>query len=457
MILQQQLTRRVFALFAVLALVIAALAPLVLLNSANAAELDQRYTVIDKAYVDATDVEYVFNFQIPTGGDTAVQGIKIQWCDTARQETCVIPAGTGFTVASATVDAQSFPDAATSDTAFVDTAVGDSGECQETTNAAFEMCLTRTDTDIVDVATNLTLTISGVTHSDTEGSIYPHMYLYDNSTFTDTGDAGGTDGAAHFGITAVAVVDQITVSATVAEYLEFCVGTQDADLTDDNTLDNSATETCADFTDTSLNIGTVNFSEVCYTDDTEAPAGEVLCENADYRKAGYAMVSTNASDGVTISYIAEDDTVGTPAGNLGALRVPGSDCTVGPADENACFLSAGTTAVNITPGVETFGMTVADVVQNGDPGYNGAVGTANITRDAEYDGLGKDGAANVDCTGGVDESCWAWDETNPDVIASSSGVVDKEHLIMNFAAAASLKTPTGTYSVTSTYVATPQF
>lgn len=457
MILQQQLSRRLFALLAVFALVLAAVAPILLGSTANAAELDQRSTVIDKAYVNATDVEYIFNFQIPSGGDTAVQGIIIQWCASARAETCSAPTGTGFSVAAATIDAQSFSDAGSSDTAFTDggSEEGVGSECQETTNAAFEMCLTRTDSDNVDTATDLSLTLSGITHPDTRQSIYPHVYLYDNATFTDTGDTGSHDGAVHFGITAVAVVDQITVSATVAEYLEFCVGTQDADLTTNSTLDNDAAQNCNDFTDTSLNIGTVTFNEICYTDDQATFPN--LCDNADYQKAGYAMVSTNASDGVTISYIAEPD--GTPgaAGNLGALRVPGADCTAGPADENACFASAGTTQTGFSAGVESFGMTVKEIIQSGSAGYNGAVGTANVTRDAEYDGSGELTANGGVCAGGADEPCWAWDESAPDVIATSSGVVDREHLVMNFAAAASLKTPTGTYSVTSTYIATPQF
>ncbi len=459
MILQQQLSRRLFAFLAVLSLLVASMAPLLIGSSADAAELLDRYTVIDKAYVNATDVEYVFHFKIPTGGPTDVEGIKIQWCDSARQETCVAPSGTGFTVAAASVVSQAIPDSGVSngDTPFVDTAVGDSGECEETTNSTFEMCLTRTDTDVVDVNTDLILTIDGITHSDTKGSVYPQMYLYDNASFTDTGGSIYDD-AVHYGITAVAIADQITVSATVAEFLEFCVGTQDADIFADGVADNSGAETCADFTDTTLNIGNVNFSEVCYTDDSEDPVDDNLCENADYRKAGYAMVTTNASDGVSISYIAEEDSTGGAAGNLGALRVPGADCTVGPADENACFASAGTTQANISPGIESFGMTVADIVQDTENGYNGVVGTANLTREAEYDGLGKDGTAeNVDCTGGVDESCWTWDESSPDKIAGSNGVVDHEHLVMNFAAAASLKTPTGTYSVTTTFIATPQF
>lgn len=460
MILQQQLSRRFFALLAVLALVFAAIAPLLTGNIANALELDQRNTVIDKAYVDATDVEYVFNFRIPTGGDTAVQGIKIQWCSGARQETCTAPTGTGFTVAAATIDAQNFPDdGGPSDTAFTDGGSADEGECNESTNAAYEICIERTDTDIVDTDTDLSLTISGITHPDTTQSIYPHMYLYDNATFTDN---GGTeyDDAVHFGITAVAIVDQITVTATVAEYLEFCVGTEDADWAD-GTLDNvDGVETCSDFTDTSLNIGTVTFNTVCFTDDSEIPANENLCENADYRKAGYAMVSTNASDGVTISYIAEQDQTGGAAGELGTLRIPGEDCTVAPTNERGCFAAAGTTSIGFTAGTENFGMTVRDIVQNGDAGYNGQVGTANLSRDTAYNGDGNpldtEGCADNGTTPDID--CWAWDDSgSPDVIASSTGVVDREHLVMSFAAAASLLTPTGTYSVTSTYIATPQF
>ncbi|HEX9679387.1 MAG TPA: hypothetical protein VGA08_02090, partial [Candidatus Saccharimonadales bacterium] len=72
--------------------------------------------------------------------------------------------------------------------------------------------------------------------------------------------------------------------------------------------------------------------------------------------------------------------------------------------------------------------------------------TANLVRDAEYAG---DGTAG---------DLWAWDETGTaDRIATSTTVVDDEMLILRFAATSAITTPTGTYTVVSTYIATPTF
>ncbi|MDZ7744728.1 MAG: hypothetical protein U5K77_03140 [Candidatus Saccharibacteria bacterium] len=100
-------------------------------------------------------------------------------------------------------------------------------------------------------------------------------------------------------------------------------------------------------------------------------------------------------------------------------------------------------------GTESFGMTVSDINQGGL--------TSNMVRDADYRGDGSTGNATA-CTGAADEPCWAWDPTGDVVpIASSNDVLDNEVLLIQFAATASLTTPTGQYAVTSTYVATPTF
>lgn len=454
-----QLSRRVSALI-VAALLMAALAlPLVNFGIANAAEVENRSTTIDKAYFSATDVEYTFSFDIPTGGATEIEGIIIRWCDAARQATCAQPdnsdsnAGVAdqFDASAMTIDAQTF----TGPTAFTDVA-SDQNDCDAGTNSLYVVCLSRTDVTS-EVAGTKTITLSGIDHPDSDGSannfqsIYPHMYLYSNSTFVSTD-------LVHTGITAVALNNQLTVSATVAEYLAFCVGTQDADVTDDSLKNASAAGNCQDITDTTLNLGTVTFNEVCYANDE----GNNPCENSDSQKAGYALVATNAASGVQISYIAEQDGTGGAADHLGSLRIPGSDCANEPTTSltDRCFNSIGTTAAAITAGTENFGMTV-QAVHNPTTATGQQKGalTSNLTRDAAYDGDGvqdAEGCATGDSE--LDADCWTWDESgNPDVIATSSDVVDDEMLTMVYAATASLTTPTGIYSVTSTYIATPTF
>lgn len=454
-----QPSRRLSALLLATLFLAVSAVPLLSSHIASAAEVENRSTTIDKAYYSATDVEYVFEFDIPTGGATPIQGIMIRWCDAARQATCAQPdnsddnAGTAdqFDASAATVDSQSFTNA----TAFAENGSTDENDCDEATNSLYVVCLSRTEVSNETAGTK-TLTLSGIDHPDSDGdasnfqSIYPHMYIYSGEDFASADQE-------HTGITAVALNDQLTVSATVAEYLAFCVGTQDLDVTDDSTKNASANQNCQDITDTTINLGTVTFNQVCYTSDE----GNNPCENGDDQKAGYALVATNAANGVEISYIAEQDSTGGAADHLGALRVPGSDCEdePGTSQTDRCFNSAGTTATGFTAGTENFGMTVSQVHNpTTATGQEKGTLTSNLSRDAEYDGNGVNSDACPSGTGGTDESCWAWDESgNPDVLATSTDVVDDEMLTMTYAAAASLTTPTGTYSVTSTYIATPTF
>jgi hypothetical protein len=454
--LNLQLSRRVSALLVAALLLVASVIPLLSFGTASAAELTSRSTTIDKAYYSATDVEYIFNFDIPAGGSSIIEGIIIRWCDAARQATCAQPdnsdgntgAADQFDASAATVDAQSFSDAP----GFLDNGSADENDCDEATNPLYVVCLSRTSS-VAETVASKSITLSGIDHPDSDGdatnfqSLYPHMYLYSDGDFESADQV-------HTGITAVALNDQLTVSATVAEYLAFCVGTDDEYITNNG----SETNDCTDITDTTLNLGTVTFNQICYSSDV----GSNPCENSDDTKTGYALVATNAASGVVISYIAEQDSTGGAADHLGALRIPGSDCEDEPGTSltDRCFNSAGTVGVAFTAGTENFGMTV-QAVQNPTTASGQEKGTltSNLIRDAAYDG---DGIADAEgCTAadaGTDEDCWAWDETGtPDVLASSSDVVDDEMLTMVYAATASLTTPTGTYAVTSTYIATPTF
>lgn len=393
-------TRRLALLWAVLVLIIATIIPIIRFDSVDADELTARKVTIDKSYINATDVSFAFSYTIATSA--AQQGIIYQFCTTPLS-TCTLP--TGMSVQSATHDSQSgWP---TDATAFAPHAVADEGDCDMATTSS-KMCFERTDA----VAGNgaVTHTISGITAPSSNQTVYVRISLYSDDDF-ETADK--TDN----GVVASAFVNQLTVSARVQERLVFCVGSVDAASAGD----------CTDISGTTIDIGVVDFSQVCVT-GTLNP-----CEDDDGRN-GYALIQTNAQSGVVVTYYAEQET------SSGKLKVPGATCTDNISTLDQCFNSTGTTKNSIVAGTEEFGMTISEVNTS-----KGGL-TTNLTRDAEYagDGTAADG--------------FAWDDTGTiDEIATSTSVLDDEMLVLRFAASASLTTPTGQYIVTSTYVATPTF
>lgn len=436
------LSRRTAAIFTAAVLSFSALLPLITNNMAGALELPNRSVTIDKAYANASDVAWTFDFEWPTAQDR--EGLILRFC-TAALGTCTAP--TGMNVGSDTVTwdvgQTGFP---TNGTDFAQYS-GNLNACQETANATTELCFTRTADGSPSVLNDpASFTISGITAPSVNDTVYVRMAFYENETFDSPADADR-------GVVAAAFTNQLTVSATVSEYLEFCVGTVDADTSGD------ASDNCTDISGTTMNIGTIPFNAICYS---ALGTANNPCENDDGRE-GLAMVATNAAGGISISYYAEQDSSNGNNNKDGSLKIQGADCsaTVGDSTDQ-CFESAGTVGIDFTAGTENFGMTVKSVVNpsygGGDYTANGSL-TSNLTRDAAYDG---DGIADADtCTAldaGTDEDCWAWDESGAvNQIASSNTVIDDEMLVLNFAAAASLTTPTGTYAVTSTYIATPTF
>ena len=427
------LSRRAIAFAAAAALSLTALLPVLSGLTAHAAEMQNRSVTIDKAYASATDVSFTFQYDINNTTDTKA-GIIYEFCDTPLGA-CNLPTGMDVQTAN-THDAQTgWPDNGTD--AFVPVAeTADVGECTLNTNA-YMICYSRDETSATGTTGGtVTHTISGITAPNSNDTVYVRIKLYNNDDFLNANQLT-YNGDQERGIVAAAFVNQLTISATVAEYLAFCVGTQDSGGSSD----------CTDITGTSMNIGTIPFNAVCYSGSANP------CENDDGRD-GYAMVATNAANGVTIGYYAEQDGSNGNNNKDGSLKIQSADCTASVGDAtDQCFESAGTVGIAFSPGTEDFGMTVKNVDTS-----NGGL-TTNLSRDAAYDGNGTyDSLGCTAADAGADEECWAWDETGTvDQIASSSSVVDDEMLVLSFAAAASLTTPTGTYSVTSTYIATPTF
>jgi hypothetical protein len=299
-------------------------------------------------------------------------------------------------------------------------------------------------------ATAITFDITGVTNPSGLGTFYARILTYAAEDGTASNGIGADDYTDTTPLThlddggvALSTAKQLTVNARVQEQLEFCVGSVNSTVNSNAT----APASCSDAIFTGgTNDNTVDLGVV---DSTTPSVSPVAAANGGDDQNGAVMIRTNAVNGAVVTYFAEQNN------GSGALKVAGVACSA-PSTTDQCFNSAGTTQISFATGAtgEKFGMTAGKVLRP-----TGST-TTNLTRDTDYDGDGT--ATATACTAATVDSpsCFAWDDTgpsSPQTIASSSTVLDYEMLILNFAARAAATTPTGSYTVTSTYIATATF
>ena len=363
-----------------------------LLNTANAsaATLPNRSLAISTSVSDATGVDYEFTFDIGTTGN--VGNVQIDFCTTPLGA-CAAP--TGFSSGSATLaldevnnsdDSMSIL-SQTANQVVLDRTVGS---------------LTAGDTVEIDLAN-----VTNATYSDPFTTVYARLAT---RATNGTGGAVVDDGA-----TATAMADQVIITARVQEILEFCVGTDDAD----------SAENCNDISGTTHDLGVLDNSTPTEDDN-----------------AAFAMVRTNAFNGVDISYFSEQDT------SSGLLKVVGATCDagqdVGTGSQTDQCINSDAAEAAIAANVEQFGMST-------DTGVDADNSTTNLS------------IANAD-TGSsyATDGQYAWNKTTtPAVIATSSNatvkVIDYETVRMSFGASVNATTPTGQYTTTATFIATPTY
>ena len=368
--------------------------------------------------------DITFEFDTTTlGSATAVQAAEFEFCDT--------PLGTCTTVNTPTIPASSTVSEGGWATVNEATAFGSyarqNGDSAGTNN---QIQVTRTDTDDQRTRSNVTIGFTGLTHNATANrAFYPRLRLYS--------DTGATT-LVWEGVVAQSTSQTLTVNARIQEVLQFCIG---ATVVDDAT---SAIATdCSAVTGTDVDLGVVDVGAVSVSPISSGAGGDA--EN------GVAMIRTNAVNGVVIDYRAVQDT------SSGKLKVVGSTCA-GVSTTDQCFNSQGTTQGTLTPGTESFGMTIAGINCESVSSYlcDFSAGTYNLVRDTAYDGAG----TNTYTTGAGNG--FAWDDTGTaDRIASSAGsavkVIDDEAMILKFAASASITTPTGSYAARADFIATPTY
>lgn len=400
----------------------------------GAAQITERQITIATSEVSATGVNYDVSF-IPTQ-TTAIEGIVVDFCQDSPLIGQACDKTNGVTSVPTTGTITVSQTGATPASENFDAVAG-------TTPAAGRLLLTHT-TGFTAVSTTNPITFTVTVDNPTgtastvgdPGTYYGRILTYTDDTVAT--DYTSTTPGTHLddGGVAMSTAHQLTVNARVQEELEFCVGVVDSTVTSDGTAPANCSAGAFSGSTPTVDLGVVSSSSPSISPIDTANNGN--------DNNGAVMIRTNAVNGATVTYFAEQET------SSGRLKVIGATCSgstgtfdAGSSTQDQCFNSnndqddAGN---DFSTSGEKFGMTISNVFRP-----TGST-TTNLTRDANYDG---DGTA----AGGF---AWEQDGTVTS-IASSSTVLDYEMLLLRFAARTAATTPTGFYSNTSTYVATSTF
>jgi hypothetical protein len=418
-----------------LILALAGMIPYLFNGTAQAAQLQDRSATMSTSEPSSTDVQFAFAYNVQDTAATKA-GIRYQFCTTPLG-TCT---AVGWTLTGATHDGQTaWPNNATAFTV----QGADLGDCLETTNATSEICFDRDEAVATGVTGGaVTHTISGIDFNATIQTVYIRISIYSDDDY-GSGDLLDT------GVVAVAVNRQLTTTGRVQERLEFCVF-----AIDDATA--LPTNCAAAPTTTSIDMGVIDNSAIAISPVNDSAPTSL--GNDDY---GALQVNTNAQDGVALTYF--PDTAGSGTNELRSFRVTGATCNVSGTDvTDQCFVDASGSGENFSAGTERFGVyfpcrdTTQGTTTNLGSAGTGA-GTAG-TYNTAYSGTDDTITSAADCENEAGNVKFAWNDSNtPVALMSSTGVVDDEIVKLRFGATANATTPTGSYSVVSTYIATPQF
>ena len=399
-------------------LVMGLIAPLMLVSgTASAAPLTSRSVTISNSTAGATAVDHTITFTTPA--TTNLGSIIVQNCTTPLGA-CTAPTG-----AVNNVDATS---AWTGTTASNFTRQATSlGACTVATNV---WCGTRVSANENNGIKTIVLD-SNTNQTPANGTFYLRI-----TTFTDASFAAPSAAGQDTGVVAASTAANLTITAQIQESLTFCVGT--------TTVDNAtAAISVCQVGGTAVDLGVLTSA----ANNTTFPRSD-----GGTSVNGVAQLSTNAVNGTSVSYFAVQNS------SSGTMKVAGSACGgstayVGGLRTDVCLNSQTTQTIFATiPANEGFGMTVAGTNCSASNAYSCvfASNTHNLRAVAGY--IGATGTTYGTGTG------FAWNSAGtPTQIASSTTVVDAESLILKFNAWPVATTPTGSYTVTSVYIATSTY
>lgn len=424
-------------LFTSLVLLVSWMMPLMFPAQAQAAQMTLRSLTLSSGVPAKTGVVYDYAFTTATA--SAVQSVKFVACTSAfatynrggGTSTAGCTAPTGMNINQGT---QQGTNGFGTTTAF-SRVTSTSGNCTPANNV---LCINRTEATSESAAAKTVAWNTQTNPSTPNSAFYIGIYTYSDTGFSTAVDSGTV---------ASAVVQTLTVSANVAEVLQFCVGS-----TTVNDATTSVAADCSAVAGTSLNLGTLDSSQINIS--------PWATDGGDSNN-GVAMIRTNAANGAAISYDAVQ--AGTGTNHLGTLRLTGASCNVGTVSTDGCINAAGTSQIAFSAGDEKFGMTVAGVNCGSNSGFSYtcdfSTGDTNLAPQTNYIGdTYTQGTTGVFGT----TNGFAWQESGAAVTIASSASspvkqLDDEALILAFAATPAITTPFGSYSVQADFVAVPTF
>jgi hypothetical protein len=440
---------------------VASLAPLLSATPVQAAQITNRSMYLSNNRNNGAATAYSIQFDAPT---TTIGSFEVAFCDTPLPGTvCNSPAGFALTsVAFAGtgglktgVPLANISDG-TSGTNVTGFALGTAGNAPACGVATTTGTVLSTNTipasgnsacgiriahssaaqSFATANRNVWMQFTAVTNPTASGTFFARIATYGTNTYTTPLDTGSV---------AQSVRAQTNVTFRVQEILQVCAGGTPAISTataigTGNTCDATG---ITGYT-TVVDLGVADPTSVSVTPVATGGATQGNAQN------GFVMVRTNAANGASYQYRAVQDTSGTTNGEL---KVPGATCNANPSTSSSdpCINSVPVTQAgtsDIVAGTEEFGMSAF--------GVNRTSGASTaVTVDTNYDGTGTTGAT---CTPATGVNCWTW---RPDgtaaTIAASTAPIDDEAVLLKFAAASSLTTPTGAYQVNVDFFAVPTY
>ncbi len=256
-------------------------------GSASAATITQRSLKIGSAIVSTSNT---YTYSLVPGTASAIQGLKFQACTTALG-TCTAPSGISFSSAGGGTVGGSWTNATNFTT--------DASGANDCTASASIMCAKRTQAASETASGVRTVAFTSITNPNGTScaTINCTFFVRVTTYSTNTWTAGSI---VDTGTVASSTVQTVTINATIQETLTFCIG---ATTINDAT---TAPPACSSISGSSLNLGTMNSSNVSIS--------PVAAGNGGDGNNGIAELSTNAASGATVSYTAVQQSGTNPKG-----------------------------------------------------------------------------------------------------------------------------------------------
>jgi hypothetical protein len=427
-----------------LTLLVSVLAPVLSSSTASAVGFTTRSLSLSNNTTTASLATTTYSFSViaPTGANTSLGSVEVDFCTTALYGACATP--TGMVVTGAAIGTSSPAGGGTvtsSQTGTPNTNLVSSGTAPQ---VRFKWGSVQTLT----LPQTVTFTFTTMQNPTSAGTFYARVGFFSDTSYTTFTDKGTV---------AQSVQALQNVSFKVAETLSFCVGSL-ATGTFAYTTFNAATlgTGCSDTAGTSVSLGTApGLTTACITPvSTHTSTCNDSSTGSD--RYGYAMVQTNAGNGVVIGYRPNNN--GSTFQNK-TLEIASSTCAAfasanradgcfNPVNEDAALAIGNVAPFLTTSSTEEFGMSVPRKNTVGR-------GTTNLNLNTSSTGYGFTGevTGGTACSTGAaaGQDCWNWHRTGSPTIASSSAgatsAIDWEAIQLMFAAKPSTVTPVGSYQV----------